>query len=1158
MTGQFTGGVCNVSAIGATAGNIATLGANVIYCSNFPNLVIPPQQSLSDISGNSVTYSTGTFAKQLTANASNVQTFGATAANIVSLGANTIYCSNFPNLIIPPQQSLQDISGNSLTYNAATISKQLTANVCNIQNLGATAANIPTLQSNTIYCSNFPNLVIPPQQSLQDISGNSVSYSTGTFAKQLTANVTNVQTFGAAAGNIATLGANVIYCSNFPNLIIPPQQSLQDIAGNSATYGLFRGNLSSNQANVVLLNANVTALSNVVSMGMSNVITYLKADPGDMVVRRYGGVGDNYGMGQYTGGAVRMFTSALYAPATVNMSLAATDGASGSGTQWTDIVTASQSSVVMNRPVYATSLNLSGTNTLSLGYDVAGKEPNAGKIGYGSFSNYNSLDLVGAGTSNGQRRVQVYDSLIINGGGPGGGNLYAVNGQFTGNVSTTGAVAASTVVCGNVAGDMITKTFASAADRYGIGAYSPGVMRVFSSGTIPSTVNLSVATDGSQGFQDILAAGQSSVVVNRPLYLPNGNISISGTNPICLGYDVAGKDNNAGKIGYGTFSSGAGLDIVGAGTGTNRLVKIYDNLNVPSASVGSLTVTGTGQFTGNVNGTAASFTSAITAAGASIAGQQSFFQSSGQNCNLYIGNTLSTNQSGFLTYNSQYAPGGAGSVGIGVFGVSAGLTVAPSGSVGINQSAPSSAYALDVGGQVRVTGGLVVNGNVSPQAIVMSDRTILLRGDGNHRLTYDGTVDGPVLQGFSGGKLAAMGSFTGNVTALQWSSTSVTLPLPTTAPTLSTSSLSVTANVASNLAVSGLLQPYQQISMPANNLGDWMSGYYANVFGDRYGIGQYNNGQMRVFTSGVYNQAALHLSLASLDTSGGGGTFTDIVSAANSGVVIRRSTNLTLGNLGLNSGSLNLASTNTLCLGADQSKEPNAGKIGYNTFSGAGLDIIGAGTTSTTRKVNIFDQLQVNGTANAIQILGYGGPGSISSLGFIGYSGRPGPSGLLSAVDDGNYSTHLTLSTSPPGTFPGSTPGTAPGPVERVRVNTVGNVGINNPAPAYRLDVAGDINYTGSLYKSGLPSTQAFYVSWTPTIAAGASASLNVTFPNAFPATPVVTVTVSNSVRCGPSISGVSSTGVTVYLFNYTSTSAGPSGLHITATLPTNGVAVGL
>jgi hypothetical protein len=60
----------------------------------------------------------------------------------------------------------------------------------------------------------------------------------------------------------------------------------------------------------------------------------------------------------------------------------------------------------------------------------------------------------------------------------------------------------------------------------------------------------------------------------------NTGLVIGGTNYIHFGYDVAGKEANAGKMGYQTFTAGA-LDIVGAGTST-RTVKVWDNLTVQS------------------------------------------------------------------------------------------------------------------------------------------------------------------------------------------------------------------------------------------------------------------------------------------------------------------------------------------------------------------------------------------------------------------------------------------------------------------------------------------------------------------------------------------------------------------------------------------------
>jgi hypothetical protein len=54
-------------------------------------------------------------------------------------------------------------------------------------------------------------------------------------------------------------------------------------------------------------------------------------------------------------------------------------------------------------------------------------------------------------------------------------------------------------------------------------------------------------------------------------------------------------------------------------------------------------------------------------------------------------------------------------------------------------------------------------------------------------------------------------------------------------------------------------------------------------------------------------------------------------------------------------GGMKIQGLNTLEFGAGVAlKELNAGKIGYQTFTPGALDIVGAGTTVATRKVNIF------------------------------------------------------------------------------------------------------------------------------------------------------------------------------------------------------------
>jgi hypothetical protein len=61
---------------------------------------------------------------------------------------------------------------------------------------------------------------------------------------------------------------------------------------------------------------------------------------------------------------------------------------------------------------------------------------------------------------------------------------------------------------------------------------------------------------------------------------------------------------------------------------------------------------------------------------------------------------------------------------------------------------------------------------------------------------------------------------------------------------------------------------------------------------------------------------------------------------------------------------ITLKDNHVLELGKDQSKEVSAGKIGYQTFSGDSLDIVGAGQNAGSRKVHIFDDLNVGNNVN--------------------------------------------------------------------------------------------------------------------------------------------------------------------------------------------------
>jgi Protein of unknown function (DUF1566) len=73
-------------------------------------------------------------------------------------------------------------------------------------------------------------------------------------------------------------------------------------------------------------------------------------------------------------------------------------------------------------------------------------------------------------------------------------------------------------------------------------------------------------------------------------------------------------------------------------------------------------------------------------------------------------------------------------------------------------------------------------------------------------------------------------------------------------------------------------------------------------------------------------------------------------------------------------GAMKIQGSNAIEFGAGETKEMNAGKIGYQTFTAGALDIVGAGTTVATRKVNIFAEggTTFNGSATILGNVGIG------------------------------------------------------------------------------------------------------------------------------------------------------------------------------------------
>ncbi|MEM7572196.1 MAG: hypothetical protein AAF433_04830 [Bacteroidota bacterium] len=163
---------------------------------------------------------------------------------------------------------------------------------------------------------------------------------------------------------------------------------------------------------------------------------------------------------------------------------------------------------------------IDGQNALELGGGLA-KHENCGRIGYQIFST--GLDISGAGTNQADRRVTVWADAGT---------------QITGPLQ--------------VDRDLSVK--------------GPSLFE----GDIKGNGKLAVMSNGY--FKDIVAV-DGTLYANGYL-LVKEDLELVGKNTAHFGRNIAGKGDNAGKIGYQTFSDG--LDIVGAGTrGDNRKINLW-------------------------------------------------------------------------------------------------------------------------------------------------------------------------------------------------------------------------------------------------------------------------------------------------------------------------------------------------------------------------------------------------------------------------------------------------------------------------------------------------------------------------------------------------------------------------------------------------------
>lgn len=218
---------------------------------------------------------------------------------------------------------------------------------------------------------------------------------------------------------------------------------------------------------------------------------------------------------------------------------------------------ASLSNLVMNGGTQVT-----GNNIIQFGSGIGSKQEDAGMIGYQKIST-DSLDIVGAGTTNTNRKIMLHAEGGVTFTGPI--TLPSIinrtgHGPFIGSFGESHSF-----------GSQDTTTYARTSGSFGFylnGSWSPTARSAGSGGTVLAYLE-------NTGFD--LRVGKFTGDGSGLTNIGGAGMGVNGANVIEFGKGLTKAVDN-GKIGYGTFSSGAALDIVGAGTqgnGSDRKINLH-------------------------------------------------------------------------------------------------------------------------------------------------------------------------------------------------------------------------------------------------------------------------------------------------------------------------------------------------------------------------------------------------------------------------------------------------------------------------------------------------------------------------------------------------------------------------------------------------------
>ncbi|MCB9761849.1 MAG: hypothetical protein H6739_18610 [Alphaproteobacteria bacterium] len=550
-------------------------------------------------------------------------------------------------------------------------------------------------------------------------------------------------------------------------------------------------------------------------------------------------------------------------------------------------------------------------SSLELGAGVAGKEQNAGKIGYQAFGAGDALSIVGAGSNGSNRKVRIFAE----------GRL-----TVTGPTTQDGALTVSGVTQVNNSARITGGLRVGQTGAAGYGGVTEDGNDLVVNGQLAAGGSAGSAIFSLSIGEDAQSGKEGQLFVNKTIHVTDNSerrgLAIGGAKVIELGAGISGKQQDAGKIGYGTWTVGA-LDIIGAGTsGSNRSIKLW--------SEGGLTVAGPTTIS---HGLTVQQGDANRVVSLAIQGTKAIELGAGEN----KGGDTTAGRIGCRLWSD-----GLDIIGIGTSGSTRQVMIHAQGRLDILGPTHASgdvnvATDANVGGNLNVTGltkvdgvlelsggddashGLVFNRNHADQAYIRWDNNtsaqkliigieddasdlLVLRQDGSDRVT--------------------IGSNKVRLHSL--------------------------VQADDNMTVAGTLTVSENVTFAKGlNVGQTSNVGYGSVTND--GNDMVVNGQFAAGGSGGAAMYSLSIGMDAQNNQEGRLYVNKRIYVADNSEAV----------------GLSLAGKKAIELGAGVSgKQADAGKIGYGTFTAGVLDIVGGGTDGTNRKIKLWAEGGVETTGN--------------------------------------------------------------------------------------------------------------------------------------------------------------------------------------------------